>query len=241
MSSRIEIWQLRAQFASGLSQMYGAEVPAYHTLVEVSSEVNRAHTGELRLGSLERVTAERHGAIRVGSPAELAQVATLFSAFGMYPVGFYDLREAASPIPVVSTAFRPVEPDELARNPFRVFTSMLTAADVLIVTPYNAQVVLLRRLLDAAGLSDVQAGTVDKFQGRQAPVVFVSLVASSIAEVPRGISFLLNRNRLNVAVSRAKYAAVVVHSALLTDYLPATPGGLVELGAFLAMCGKPTT
>ena len=129
MSSRIEIWQLRAQFASGLSQMYGAEVPAYHTLVEVSSEVNRAHTGELRLGSLERVTAERHGAIRVGSPAELAQVATLFSAFGMYPVGFYDLREAASPIPVVSTAFRPVEPDELARNPFRVFTSMLTAAD----------------------------------------------------------------------------------------------------------------
>ncbi len=106
--------------------------------------------------------------------------------------------------------------------------------------PYNAQVVLLRRLLDSAGLSDVQAGTVDKFQGRQAPVVFVSLVASSIAEVPRGISFLLNRNRLNVAVSRAKYAAVIVRSALLTDYLPSTPAGLVELGAFLAMCGKPT-
>ncbi|MEZ0355276.1 TM0106 family RecB-like putative nuclease [Mycobacterium sp. SA01] len=119
-------------------------------------------------------------------------------------------------------------------------TRPLTAADVLIVTPYNAQVVLLRRLLDAAGLSDVQAGTVDKFQGRQAPVVFVTLVASSIAEVPRGISFLLNRNRLNVAVSRAKYAAVIVRSALLTDYLPSTPAGLVELGAFLAMCGKPT-
>lgn len=119
-------------------------------------------------------------------------------------------------------------------------TRPLTAADVLIVTPYNAQVVLLRRLLDAAGLSEVQAGTVDKFQGRQAPVVFVSLVASSIAEVPRGISFLLNRNRLNVAVSRAKYAAVIVRSTMLTDYLPSTPAGLVELGAFLAMCGKPT-
>lgn len=119
-------------------------------------------------------------------------------------------------------------------------TRPLTAADVLIVTPYNAQVVLLRRQLDAAGLSEVQAGTVDKFQGRQAPVVFVSLVASSIAEVPRGISFLLNRNRLNVAVSRAKYAAVIVRSTLLTDYLPSTPAGLVELGAFLAMCGKPT-
>ncbi|GAY16115.1 TM0106 family RecB-like putative nuclease [Mycobacterium sp. shizuoka-1] len=119
-------------------------------------------------------------------------------------------------------------------------TRPLTGADVLIVTPYNAQVVLLRRLLDTAGLSAVQAGTVDKFQGRQAPVVFVSLVASSIAEVPRGISFLLNRNRLNVAVSRAKYAAVIVRSAMLTDYLPSTPAGLVELGAFLAMCDRPS-
>jgi uncharacterized protein len=119
-------------------------------------------------------------------------------------------------------------------------TRPLEATDVLIVTPYNAQVALLRRLLDAAGLTDIQAGTVDKFQGRQAPVVFVSLVASSIAEVPRGISFLLNRNRLNVAVSRAKYAAVMVRSTRLTDYLPSTPAGLVELGAFLAMCDKPT-
>ena len=73
--------------------------------------------------------------------------------------------------------------------------------------PYNAQVVLLRERLDAAGLSDVDVGTVDKFQGRQAPVVFVSMTASSIDDVPRGISFLLNRNRLNVAVSRAKYAS----------------------------------
>jgi len=119
-------------------------------------------------------------------------------------------------------------------------TRPLTATDVLVVTPYNAQVVLLRHLLDEAGLPEVQAGTVDKFQGRQAPVVFISMVASSIAEVPRGISFLLNRNRLNVAVSRAKYAAVIVRSAMLTDYLPSTPAGLVELGAFLAMCDRPT-
>lgn len=116
----------------------------------------------------------------------------------------------------------------------------LTGADVLIVTPYNAQVVLLRHLLDAAGLQDVQAGTVDKFQGRQAPLVFVSMVASSIDEVPRGISFLLNRNRLNVAVSRAKYAAVIIRSTMLTEYLPSTPAGLVELGAFLAMCDRDT-
>ncbi|MET0898175.1 MAG: TM0106 family RecB-like putative nuclease [Mycobacterium sp.] len=114
-------------------------------------------------------------------------------------------------------------------------TRGLVASDVLVVTPYNGQVVMLRRHLDAAGLHDVAAGTVDKFQGQQAPVVFVSMVASSIDEVPRGISFLLNRNRLNVAVSRAKYTAVIVRSALLTEYLPATPSGLIDLGAFLTL------
>lgn len=106
---------------------------------------------------------------------------------------------------------------------------------VLVVTPYNAQVVTLRRALDAAGLSHVEAGTVDKFQGRQAAVVFVSMTASSADDAPRGASFLFNRNRLNVAVSRAKHTAVIVRSRLLTDYLPATPERLAELGAFLSL------
>ena len=54
----------------------------------------------------------------------------MFAGFGMYPVGFYDLRDASkSSVPVVSTAFRPVDADELAKNPFRVFTSMLVATD----------------------------------------------------------------------------------------------------------------
>jgi predicted RecB family nuclease len=114
-------------------------------------------------------------------------------------------------------------------------TRPLRAADVLVVTPYNAQVVTLRRHLDAEGLAEVRAGTVDKFQGQQAPVVFISMTASSSDDVPRGISFLLNRNRLNVAVSRAKYAAVIVRSPLLTEYLPSTPGGLTDLGAFLSL------
>ena len=129
----IPTWQLRARFATALSAMYGAEVPAYTTLVEVSEAVNRdyvaAHPDAERLGSLDRVTAERHGAIRVGTPAELADVADLFAAFGMYPVGVYDLRDAASPVPVVSTVFRPIDSDELAHNPFRVFTSMLATRD----------------------------------------------------------------------------------------------------------------
>jgi uncharacterized glyoxalase superfamily metalloenzyme YdcJ len=134
-SSMISQWQLRASFARRLSAMYGREVPAYTTLVEVSEEVNtdavrRAGADAERLGSISRITAERHGAIRVGTPRELGQVARIFGALGMHPVGFYDLREAAtSAVPVVSTAFRPIDADELARNPFRVFTSMLTPAD----------------------------------------------------------------------------------------------------------------
>ncbi|MCT7656922.1 TM0106 family RecB-like putative nuclease [Mycobacterium deserti] len=121
-------------------------------------------------------------------------------------------------------------------------TAPLAQQDVLVVTPYNAQVVTLRRRLDAAGYGGVEVGTVDKFQGRQAPVVFVSMTASSADDVPRGISFLLNRNRLNVAVSRAKYLSVIVRSPLLTEYLPGTPDRLIELGAFLCLssCDTPT-
>lgn len=117
-------------------------------------------------------------------------------------------------------------------------TRALSAADVMVLAPYNAQVSLIRQQLAAAGLGGVRVGTVDKFQGGQAPVVFISMTASSIDEVPRGISFLLNRNRLNVAISRAQYAAVIVRSELLTQYLPATPAGLLELGAFLALTGS---
>ncbi|MFA4080176.1 VOC family protein [Mycobacteroides salmoniphilum] len=133
MTTLIPCWELRAGFAAALSRMYGTEVPAYNTLVDVSTEVNQTyattHPDAERLGSIERVTAERHGAIRVGNPRELAAVADLFEAFGMYPVDFYDLRDAASPVPVVSTAFRPIDEKELALNPFRVFTSMLATAD----------------------------------------------------------------------------------------------------------------
>jgi predicted RecB family nuclease len=121
-------------------------------------------------------------------------------------------------------------------------TRKLDQSDVLVVAPYNAQVLLLQESFSAAGLPDVAVGTVDKFQGRQAPVVLVSMTASSIDDVPRGISFLLNRNRLNVAVSRAKYLSVIVRSETLTEYLPSTPDRLVELGAFLSLapCDTPT-
>ena len=121
-------------------------------------------------------------------------------------------------------------------------TRPLTPSDVLVVAPYNAQVALLGEELAYAGLGQVAVGTVDKFQGRQAPVVFVSMAASSVDDVPRGVSFLLNRNRLNVAVSRAKFLSVIVRSEALTEYLPGTPDRLIELGAFLSLapCDTPT-
>ncbi|WP_159793535.1 TM0106 family RecB-like putative nuclease [Puerhibacterium puerhi] len=106
--------------------------------------------------------------------------------------------------------------------------------DVLVVAPYNAQVATVRRALEAAGYDDVRVGTVDKFQGQEAPVVIVSMTASSAEDVPRGVEFLLNRNRLNVAVSRGQWCAYVVHSPTLAAHLPTSPERLLELGAF---CG----
>jgi len=107
--------------------------------------------------------------------------------------------------------------------------------DVIVVTPYNAQVELLRSALDAAGLADVPVGTVDKFQGREAVISIVSLAASDATEVPRGMDFLLNRNRLNVSISRAKWAAYLVHSPALIEYLPNTPEGLATLSRFITL------
>ena len=87
----------------------------------------------------------------------------------------------------------------------------------MVVAPYNAQVRRLREALRAAGLAGVPVGTVDKFQGREAPIVFYSMATSSAEDVPRSLQFLFSRNRLNVAVSRAMCLAVVVASPLLLE------------------------
>jgi len=107
--------------------------------------------------------------------------------------------------------------------------------DVIVVTPYNAQLAEVRALLDAAGHRGVRVGTVDKFQGQEAAIAIVSLAASSAVDVPRGMSFLLMKNRLNVAISRAKWAAYLVHSPELTEFLPTTPSGVGELSAFIRL------
>lgn len=111
----------------------------------------------------------------------------------------------------------------------------LTQADIMVVTPYNAQLARVRDALDAAGLAEVAVGTVDKFQGQESVVTIVSLAASSAAEVPRGMEFLIMKNRLNVAISRAQWAAFLVHSPDLTAYLPHTPQGVTDLSAFIRL------
>lgn len=114
----------------------------------------------------------------------------------------------------------------------------LAETDFLVVAPYNAQVNLIRRELATAGFGVVRVGTVDKFQGQEAPIVIVSMTASSHGDVPRGMSFVLNRNRINVAVSRAQWLAVIVRSDALTSYLPRSTDELLQLGAFIRLCDQ---
>jgi uncharacterized protein len=89
----------------------------------------------------------------------------------------------------------------------------MTPADIIVVAPYNLQVNALRRALPAA----IRVGTVDKFQGQEAPVCLVSMTSSSGEEMPRGMEFLLSRERINVAVSRAKGLALVFASPRLLE------------------------
>lgn len=89
----------------------------------------------------------------------------------------------------------------------------LTLEDILIVAPYNAQVNLLRQTLP----DGARVGSVDLFQGQEAPVVIVSMAASSADEAPRGVDFLFSQNRLNVAISRAQALAIIVASPDLTN------------------------
>ncbi len=92
-------------------------------------------------------------------------------------------------------------------------THLLTAADILVVSPYNVQVNHLRSALP----DGARVGTVDKFQGQEAPVVIVSMVTSTAEDLPRHMEFLYSRNRLNVAVSRAQCLAIVILNPRLLE------------------------
>ncbi|WP_244303314.1 DEAD/DEAH box helicase [Leucobacter coleopterorum] len=111
----------------------------------------------------------------------------------------------------------------------------LTQNDLIVVAAYNAQVECVAQALAGAGLDEIRVGTVDKFQGQEAAVAIVTLAASSAEDVPRGLEFLLLRNRLNVAISRAQWAAHLVSSALLGDGLPSSAEGVAALSGYLRL------
>ncbi len=86
--------------------------------------------------------------------------------------------------------------------------------DMIFLAPYNHQVNKLRKALG----EDVKIGSVDKFQGQEAPVVFLSMCASNAGESPRGASFLFDKQRLNVAISRAQCLVIVVANPDLSHF-----------------------
>jgi uncharacterized protein len=111
----------------------------------------------------------------------------------------------------------------------------LAQEDVIVVAPYNAQVERLRSTLRDAGLPDVEVGTVDRFQGREAAIAIYSTTVSNFALRPQAMDFVLGRNRLNVAISRAQWAAYVVHSPALTDFVPRNAADAAALSRFLRL------
>ncbi|UOR00446.1 TM0106 family RecB-like putative nuclease [Leucobacter allii] len=111
----------------------------------------------------------------------------------------------------------------------------LDASDLVVVAAYNAQVECVAEALAAAGLERVRVGTVDRFQGQEAVVAIVTLAASSPEDVPRGLEFLLMRNRLNVAISRAQWSAHLVSSDRLGQGLPTSAEGLAALSGYLRL------
>lgn len=115
----------------------------------------------------------------------------------------------------------------------------LATEDCIVVAAYNAQVDCVREALIAAGLADssgagVRVGTVDKFQGQEAAVVLVSL-ASSRVDSGRGAGFVLSPNRLNVAVSRGQWRAVLVHSPWVARSVPQDVEEVLALSGFAGL------
>ncbi len=120
--------------------------------------------------------------------------------------------------------------DELLGRPWTnrdEVTGPVAATDIIVVTPFNAQVELLREALPPG----IEAGTVDKFQGREGAVAIYTMACSTVDDAPRGIDFLYELNRLNVAVSRAMALAIVVASPALLTARCGSPGQVPRVNA----------
>lgn len=109
-----------------------------------------------------------------------------------------------------------------------------TLNDILVVAPYNMQVNLLKRFLPKGA----RVGTVDKFQGQEAEVVIVSMATSSAEYLPRNLDFLFSKNRINVAVSRAKCLSIVLFSPKLLNLRCKSPGEMALVNTFAYLRGE---
>lgn len=127
MSNHVSANAIRTAFSDAMSAMYRTEVPQYATLLEIVDAVNAdclaGGGNDPVCADPGRLSGERHGAIRLGSAEELQALSRIFAVMGMHPVGYYDLSVAG--VPVHSTAFRPIDEEDLGCNPFRIFTSLL--------------------------------------------------------------------------------------------------------------------
>ncbi|WP_422001739.1 TM0106 family RecB-like putative nuclease [Reyranella sp.] len=116
------------------------------------------------------------------------------------------------------------------------FERPVSLEDILIIAPYNAQVFELQDRLHGARI-----GTVDKFQGQEAPIVIYSMTTSSHADAPRGMEFLYSANRLNVATSRAKCLCVLVAAPAVFEAECRTPGQMRLANAFCRYLERSTS
>ncbi|KAJ3539316.1 hypothetical protein NM208_g5537 [Fusarium decemcellulare] len=165
---------LRTKFAKAMSVMYRTEVPLYGDLIDIVRDVNTStlqkgqssdvsDTSAVIRASSERLTLERHGAIRLGTPYELQTIKRIFEILGMHPVGYYDLSVAG--LPMHATCFRPRDVSSLDRNPFRVFTTLLRPellvsedARKLSLQLLNERKIFTDKLLDLVATAEIQSG-----------------------------------------------------------------------------------
>ncbi|MFT5815308.1 MAG: superfamily I DNA and/or RNA helicase, partial [Psychroserpens sp.] len=112
--------------------------------------------------------------------------------------------------------------------------SPISDANILIIAPYNMQVNLLKEKLKG----NLRIGTIDKFQGQEAPIVIISMAVSDVAESSRGLDFVFDINRLNVAVSRAQALAIIVSNETIDRCKVNSLGQMERVGFFLKLINK---
>ena len=117
----------------------------------------------------------------------------------------------------------------------------LEESDLIVVSPYNAQRKLIRKRLEEQGLSEIRVGTVDKFQGQEAAVVLYSMATSNDGTLPRDLEFLFERNRLNVAISRAQCLSILVCSPDLLSVRCSTPEQMALVNLLCAFVEEAST